>query len=120
LYITRHLLSGWPAYLAGAWHIMQEGFQQTAHLGPYALVDALFTILVPLTDESRTVIALTALALTILMVVEVLQYRGNFLEQLHRQPVYLRRIVYASLIAVILILGTSYASVQQAFIYFQF
>jgi alginate O-acetyltransferase complex protein AlgI len=121
LYIVRHLVSGWPSYLAQSWHtIVQEGFQKTADLGLYSIVNALFDILAPLTKESRTVIALTALALIILLVIEILQYQGNFLEQLHQKPVYLRRIVYASLIAVILILGTSYASVQQAFIYFQF
>ena len=76
--------------------------------------------LLPLPKKSRTVIVLTALALILLIVIEVLQYRGNLLKQLHQKPVYLRRIVYASLIAVILIFGTSYASVQQAFIYFQF
>jgi hypothetical protein len=63
---------------------------------------------------------LTALSLIILLVIEILQYRGDFLEQLHQRPTYVRRIVYASLLAAILILGTSYASVQQAFIYFQF
>jgi len=120
LYIVRHLVSGWHSYLSQSRQVLQEGFQQTADLGLYSIANALFTILAPLTDESRTVIALTALALTILIVIEVLQYRGNFLEQLHQKPVYLRRVVYASLIAVILILGTSYASVQQAFIYFQF
>ena len=68
----------------------------------------------------RAVIALTVLAFLILLLVEILQYRGNLLEQLNQKPVYLRRVVYASLLAAILILGTSYASVQQAFIYFQF
>ena len=120
LYIVGHLASGWPAYLAQSWHVLQVALENTAELGPYSIVNALFTILTPLTDESRTVIALTAFALVILMVIEVLQYRGNVLEQLHQKPVYLRRIVYASLLAVILIFGTSYASVQQAFIYFQF
>ena len=120
LYIVRHLVKGWPSYLVQSWHtIVQEGFQKTADLGLYSIVNALFNILAPLTKESRTVIALTALALIILLVIEILQYRGNFLEQLHQKPVYLRRIIYASLIAVILILGTSYASVQQAFIYIQ-
>jgi D-alanyl-lipoteichoic acid acyltransferase DltB (MBOAT superfamily) len=119
LYIVRHLVSGWPSYLVQSGHIFRAGLQ-TANLGLYSVVNAVFRILTPLTDESRTVIALTALALLILVVIEVLQYRGNFLEQLHRKPIYLRRIVYASLIAVILIFGTSYASVQQAFIYFQF
>ena len=66
------------------------------------------------------ILVILVLALIILIVVEVLQYRGDFLEQLQQKPVYLRRVVYASLLALILILGTSYASVQQAFIYFQF
>jgi hypothetical protein len=83
-------------------------------------VDALFRTLTPVTDESRVVIVLTALALLILVVIEILQHRGNLLEQLDQKPVILRRVVYASLLAAILILGTSYASVQQAFIYFQF
>jgi D-alanyl-lipoteichoic acid acyltransferase DltB (MBOAT superfamily) len=121
LYIVSHLTSGWHSYLAQSWHtVVQEGFQNTANLGPYSIVNAIFTSLTPLTEESRTVIVLTGLALLLLFVIEVLQYRGNLLEQLHQKPVYLRRIVYASLIAVILIFGTSYASVQQAFIYFQF
>lgn len=121
LYIVSHLTSGWHAYLAQSWHtIVEEGFQNTANPGLYSIVNAIFTIFTPLTEESRTVIVLTALALVILIVIEVLQYQGNLLEQLHQKPVYLRRIVYASLIAVILIFGTSYASVQQAFIYFQF
>jgi D-alanyl-lipoteichoic acid acyltransferase DltB (MBOAT superfamily) len=120
LYIVSHLASGWHAYLVQSFHVLQEGFQNTANLGPYSIVNAIFTLFTSLTEESRTVIVLTTLALVMLMVIEVLQYRGNVLEQLHQKPVYLRRIVYASLIAVILIFGTSYASVQQAFIYFQF
>jgi alginate O-acetyltransferase complex protein AlgI len=120
LYVVRHLVSGWPSYLVQSWHIVRESLQTAAGAGLYSIVNALFKILTPLTDESRTFIALTALALVILIVMEVLQYRGNVLEQLHQKPAYLRRIVYASLIAVILIFGTSYASVQQAFIYFQF
>jgi D-alanyl-lipoteichoic acid acyltransferase DltB (MBOAT superfamily) len=120
LYISRHLVSGWPAYLAQSWNTLAEGIQRTAELGPYAVVNALFTILEPITSESRAVLALTAFALLILLVVEILQFRGNFLEQLNQMPVDVRRLVYASLLAAILILGTSYASVQQAFIYFQF
>jgi hypothetical protein len=120
LFITRHLVSGWPSYLARSWTAMVEGLQLTADLGLYALVNALFMVIEPVTDESRAVLALTALALIILLVIEILQYRGNLLEQLNQKPVYVRRVVYASLLAAILILGTSYASVQQAFIYFQF
>jgi alginate O-acetyltransferase complex protein AlgI len=120
LYITRHLVSGWPSYLAQSWNTLVEGFQKTADVGLYSIVNAGFTILEPLTNESRATLALTAFALIILLVTEILQYRGNLLEQLNQKPVYLRRLVYASLLAAILILGTSYASVQQAFIYFQF
>jgi uncharacterized membrane protein (DUF373 family) len=99
---------------------MVEGWQRTADLGLYALVDAAFRALDPVTNESRAVLALTGLALLILLLVEILQYRLNLLERLNQKPVYLRRVVYASLLAAILVLGTSYASVQQAFIYFQF
>ena len=120
LYITRHLVSGWRSYLAQSWNTVLEGFQQGSGLGLYAFVDTVFRVIEPATKESRAVLALTALALVILLVIEILQYRGNLLEQLNQKPVYLRRAVYASLLAAILILGTSYASVQQAFIYFQF
>jgi hypothetical protein len=97
-----------------------QGINGAADAGLYSIVDALFRTLTPVTDESRVVIVLTALALLILVVIEILQHRGNLLEQLDQKPVILRRVVYASLLAAILILGTSYASVQQAFIYFQF
>lgn len=120
LYITRHLVSGWPAFLTQSWGLLQAGVQNSAEAGVYSVIEATFTALAPLTKETRTVIALTLVALLILLIVEILQYRGDFLERLNQQPVLVRRVVYASLIAVILILGTSYASVQQAFIYFQF
>jgi D-alanyl-lipoteichoic acid acyltransferase DltB (MBOAT superfamily) len=120
LYITQHLGSGWRSYLAQAWTTVVEGVQKTADLGLYALIDTIFKVIEPMTSESRAVIALTMFALLILLVIEILQYRGNLLEQLNQKPVYLRRVVYASLLVAILILGTSYASVQQAFIYFQF
>jgi hypothetical protein len=120
LYITRHLVSGWRSYLAQSWDVLVHGIQGTADLGLHSIVNALFRMVEPLTNESRVVIVLSALALFILLVVEILQYRGNLLEQLDQKPVILRRVVYASLLAAILILGTSYASVQQAFIYFQF
>jgi hypothetical protein len=100
--------------------VLVHGIQGTADLGLHSIVNALFRMVEPLTNESRVVIALSALALFILLVIEILQYRGNLLEQLDQKPVLLRRVVYASLLAAILILGTSYASVQQAFIYFQF
>ena len=119
-YITRHLVSGWRSYLTQSWDTILQGIQGAASLGLYSIVNAFFTAIEPVTRESRAVLALTALALAILLVIEILQYRGNLLEQLDQKPVFLRRVLYASLLAVILILGTSYASVQQAFIYFQF
>jgi hypothetical protein len=120
LYIVNHLFRGWHAFLTQSLDVLREGVQSAADLGAYAIVDTAFKLLTPLTDESRTVLALTALSLVILLVIEILQYRGNLLQQLHQRPPYVRRIVYASLLAAMLILGTSYASVQQAFIYFQF
>jgi hypothetical protein len=113
-------VSGWPSYLAQSWNTLVLGMQNTTDLGPYAIVKAIFAIIEPMTDESRAFLVLTALALLILLTIEILQYRGNLLEQLNQKPVFFRHAVYAALLAAILILGTSYASVQQAFIYFQF
>jgi alginate O-acetyltransferase complex protein AlgI len=120
LYISGHLTSGWRAFLSQTWNFFQQGWGQIADGGWYPMVNALFAALKPLTRESRSVIVLTLLGLFILLVVEILQYRGDLLERVRQQPVWLRRVLYASLIAAILILGASYASVQQAFIYFQF
>jgi D-alanyl-lipoteichoic acid acyltransferase DltB (MBOAT superfamily) len=120
LYIAGHLGTGWTAFLGQSFRTLQAGFQQSAQTGAYAIINAAFNIFTPLTEETRTVIALTILSLLILLVVEILQFRGDLLERLNQKPVLVRRVVYASLIAAILILGTSYASVQQAFIYFQF
>lgn len=47
-------------------------------------------------------------------------FHRYFLEEFDLQPRLVRRIIHAALIASILILGTWYASSQQAFIYFQF
>lgn len=120
LYITRNLANGWQAFLAQSFGFLRQAVQNFSSEGAYSILDALFKSIATLTDETRTVIALTILALTILLIIEILQYRGNLLERLNQQPLLVRRAVYASLVAAILILGTSYASVQQAFIYFQF
>lgn len=120
LYISGHLATGWIEFLRQAWKLFQQGWSQIAAGGLYPLVDSIFKALKPVTGESRAEIVLTMLGLFILLVIEILQYRGDFLERVCQQPVWLRRVLYASLIAVILILGASYASVQQAFIYFQF
>jgi alginate O-acetyltransferase complex protein AlgI len=120
LYISGHLFSGWQTFLSQSLGFLREGVHNISETGIYSILDAAFKSIATLTDEARTVIVLTILTLVILVIIEVLQYRGNFLEQLNQQPLLVRRVVYAALIAVILILGTSYASVQQAFIYFQF
>lgn len=119
-YIVRHLHSGWRPYLRESWNILLSGFQQGAFTGIQPFINALFQILQPLSSEPRTVIVLSLLALMLLLIVEIMQYRGVLIEKINRQPVYLRQLIYASLIAIILIFGTDYASKQQAFIYFQF
>lgn len=120
LYISGHLATGWTEFLRQGWRMLQQDWSQVASGGLYPLADSLFRALKPLTGESRTVIVLTLFALLILLVVEILQFRGDVLERIRQRPVWFRRVLYASLIAAILILGASYASVQQAFIYFQF
>lgn len=119
-FIATHLHSGWRAYLRDSWNILLNGIQQGAFPGIQPIVEAFFQILKPITGEARTVIALSLLALVVLFIVEILQFRGALIEKINRQPVYLRQLLYASLIAIILIFGTNYASKQQAFIYFQF
>lgn len=121
LYIIGHLTSGWRPFLRVSWGSLMDGFQEAAHGGGfYASLDSLFRIPALLTEQSRTSIVLTTSALIILLLAELLQYRSNFLEKLHQQPVYVRQVIYASLIVVILLFGTAYVSKQQAFIYFQF
>ncbi|MFZ5859010.1 MAG: MBOAT family O-acyltransferase [Chloroflexota bacterium] len=120
LYISGHLATGWTEFLRQGWRALQQGWSQVASGGLYPLADSFFRALKPLTGESRTVIVLTLFALLILLVVEILQFRGDVLERIHQRPAWFRRVLYATLIAAILILGASYASVQQAFIYFQF
>lgn len=119
-YIVGHLHSGWRHFLRESWATLLDGFQQIGTIGVYPLINSLFEILRPITEEPRTAITLSLLALTILFVVEVLQYHGDLLIKLNQQPAYIRNIIYASLIVIILIFGTDYASKQQAFIYFQF
>jgi D-alanyl-lipoteichoic acid acyltransferase DltB (MBOAT superfamily) len=119
-FIAIHLHSGWRAYLRESWNLLSNGFQQDESTGIQAGVNMLFQIMEPMSSEPRTVIVLSLLALTILFVVEVMQYRGALIEKINRQPRYVRHLLYASLVAIILIFGTDYASKQQAFIYFQF
>jgi D-alanyl-lipoteichoic acid acyltransferase DltB (MBOAT superfamily) len=116
-YISTNLFDGWRPFLRGSWEFLISGFQGGS---PYAILNSIFEIFARLTKEAPPFIFLTLVALFLLIVIEILQYRENLLARLHKHPVYLRQIVYALLIAAILILGTDYASKQQAFIYFQF
>jgi D-alanyl-lipoteichoic acid acyltransferase DltB (MBOAT superfamily) len=56
LYISRHLVSGWRAYLAQSWATIVEGFQQASGPGLYSIVNAIFKIMEPVTKESRAVL----------------------------------------------------------------
>ncbi len=120
LYISGHLASGWRAFLRQSWKLFQRGWEQLSSGEWHPLVNAMFESLKPLTNESRSVLALTVFGLLILLVVEILQYRFDLMERVRQSPAWIRRVLYASLVASILILGAWYASVQQAFIYFQF
>jgi len=120
LYIVKHLTTGWGYFLRHSSSILQSGAQQSASGGVYAMVNAFFQITALVTTESRTAIALTILALGMLLAIELLQFHGDFLEGLNQQPVYVRQFAYACLIVIILVLGVSYIGTEQAFIYFQF
>jgi D-alanyl-lipoteichoic acid acyltransferase DltB (MBOAT superfamily) len=39
LYIIRHLVSGWPSYLAQSWNTIEQGIQGTADLGLFSIVN---------------------------------------------------------------------------------
>jgi len=119
-YIAGHLHSGWRAFLRESWKILVNGFQQGGNLSVKTVLNTFFQLLEPITSEPRTVIVFSLLALFFLFIVEILQYRGNLIEKINLQPAYVRHLIYASLVAIILIFGTDYASKQQAFIYFQF
>jgi len=115
-YVVGHLFSGWGDFLAQSYLLMQDGFGN----GFWALNDAVFNSMLLLTSVSRGELTLTMLAFFCFLIIEVKQERGNFMEELRVYKPYVRMAYYAILVTAILVLGTSYTGVQQAFIYFQF
>jgi len=63
---------------------------------------------------------MTLVALSVFIVIEIKQFRGDFMKIVNKQPTHIRLVSYAALVIFILIFGTAYTGDQQAFIYFQF
>jgi len=118
-YIVSHLHSGWRSFLREAFTLLFTRNTQSPSNESYSLLDAIFRVITPFTQESRSFITLSLLALSILVIVEVLQFRGNLLDKLHRQPNHIRQLIYAVFIFVIVVLGI-FGEGKQSFIYFQF
>jgi D-alanyl-lipoteichoic acid acyltransferase DltB (MBOAT superfamily) len=120
LHIATGIFSGWTLYLTNAIDIFTNGIQAIQSEGLFAVVNATLRIFSSLTSEPRSSIFITSLALLILLIIEILQYRDNLLEKINLQPAYIRFALYSLLITLTFILGTAYTGSQQAFIYFQF
>ena len=82
--------------------------------------EAAFQVLATFTSETRSAILLTFLAFLLFVIIEVKQSQGDYLKQINSKPAWYRFAVYATLVSAILMLGTAYTGLQQAFIYFQF
>jgi alginate O-acetyltransferase complex protein AlgI len=115
-YVISHLFSGWNQFLLQ----VSEITRLSGTGGWLRLNEVLFQSIGLLTPLSRSEILLTALALILLIYVEVRQEHGNFMEEISLKKPTIRLAYYAILVMTILALGTSYTGVQQAFIYFQF
>jgi len=117
IFISKGLFGGWENYLFQSKTILLEG------LGPIQLdaaLNSMFGILTPFTNEPRSFILITVLALFVFLVVEIKQFRGNFLGDLNLQPAYIRWVLYSLIITITLVFGTAYTGAQRPFIYFQF
>ena len=120
IYISKGMFSGWENYILQSKIILIEGLRATPLNGFYPLVNAMFNNFSPLTSEPRSFIAITILALCILLIIEIKQFRGNFLQELNLQPALIRWVLYSLIITITLVFGTAYTGTQQPFIYFQF
>ncbi len=120
IYISKGMFTGWEDYILQSKTILIEGFRATQFNSLYPLINAIFSSLSPLTAEPRSYIAITILALLILLIVEIKQVQGNFLQELNTQPTFIRWVLYSLIITITLVFGTSYTGTQQPFIYFQF
>jgi alginate O-acetyltransferase complex protein AlgI len=118
--IAQGLFSGWAAFILETKVVVYEGLQTFSSSGFSALVDTLFAIIRPITPEPRSTIIMTLVALALFLVIEIKQFRGDFIKIVNKQPAYVRLVSYAALVTFILIFGTAYTGTQQAFIYFQF
>ncbi len=114
IYITGHFFTGWRDYFLQIKPILQN------NANGLTFFDALFFPFEPLTSVPRGTIFLSAIALGILLTVELKQYQENFMVRFNRYPLYLRWACYIAIITGTLILGTAYTGAPQAFIYFQF
>lgn len=116
LYIAGHVFTGWGIFWTQSWNLILDG----ARDGWWALTDAIFHSIAMITSQPRGDTFLTAAAVLLLLIIEIKQNRGNFLEQINMKKPFVRLAYYALLVTAILALGTSYTGIQQAFIYFQF
>jgi D-alanyl-lipoteichoic acid acyltransferase DltB (MBOAT superfamily) len=117
IYISKGLFSGWENYLNQSKAVLFEGFRTIQINGA---IDSIFGIISPLTSEPRSFIFITTLALLVLLVIEIKQFRGNFLQELNLQPAYIRWMLYSLILTITLVFGTAYTGAQRPFIYFQF
>lgn len=115
-YIVTHLFSGWTTFVSQTSSLIQEGI----HSGFWGFVSGVFSSAHRLSELTRSEIALSVLALFLLLAIEIKQHRENFLAQFNLKRPAIRYIGYSLLIVIILALGTLYTGVEQAFIYFQF
>ena len=118
--VVQGLFNGWGAFTLQAKLVVYQGLQTFNSNGLSALVDAAFAVIRPITAEPRSTIIMTLVALCIFIVIEVKQFRVDFLKAVNKQPTYVRLVSYAALVTFILIFGTAYTGAQQTFIYFQF
>ncbi len=117
LYISRGLFGGWGYYLSQAKAALFEGLGSTRL---DVAINSIFSVISPLTTETRGFILITVLALIVLLTIEIKQFRGNFLQDLKLQPAYIRWVLYSLILTITLVFGTAYTGAQRPFIYFQF
>lgn len=120
LNIVQGLFTGWATFFFEAKIAVYQGVKTFSSNGFSGLVDTAFRIIKPITTEPRSVIIMTLVALCIFLIIEVKQFRGDFMNAINKQPTYIRFISYATLVTFILIFGTAYTGTQKEFIYFQF
>lgn len=115
--ISKGIFGGWGNYLSQARTVLFEGVGSTRL---DLALDSIFSVISPLTTETRGFILITVLALFVLLIVEIKQFRGNFLQDLNLQPAYIRWALYSLIVTITLVFGTAYTGAQRPFIYFQF